>query len=299
MPSRSPSADSPLRPVVILGGARSGTKLLRSIIAASPHYAPVPHDVNYVWRTLAPQHPNDALPASALAPAKVSRVRRLLLGMAGIGDGDRRQFVEKTVSNTLRIPLVDHVLPDALYIHLVRDGRDVTESALRCWQAPPEFGRLLDKLRDFPWRTCSGYALAQARGILQKYASHNRRLPVWGPAYPGIQRDLQRITLPEVCAWQWRRTVEAARQDLRSIPGDRWIEVRYEELVKNHDGVVSEIANLLNVDAQPLALHAAASIKSATSRSATFQNKTQADAVEAILAPLREELGYAKSRVAA
>jgi hypothetical protein len=219
--------------------------------------------------------------------------------MARISDAERRQFVEKTVSNTLRVPLVDQVLPDALYIHLVRDGRDVTESALRCWQAPPEFRRLFDKLRDFPWRTCSGYALAQARGLLQKYTSGNRRLPVWGPAYPGIQRDLQRITLLEVCAWQWRRTVEAARQDLRSIPGDRWVEVRYEDLVENPVGVVGEIASLLNVDAQPLAQHATASIKSAPSRSATFQNKTQADAVEAILAPLREELGYAKSRIAA
>ena len=135
MTSRSSLTDSSLRPVVILGAARSGTKLLRSIVAASPQYAAVPHDVNYVWRTLAPQHPNDALPATALTPAKLSRVRRLLLGMAGISDGQRRQFVEKTVSNTLRVPLVDQVLPDALYVHLVRDGRDVTESALRCWQS--------------------------------------------------------------------------------------------------------------------------------------------------------------------
>lgn len=295
---RDPSLSS-LRPVVVLGAARSGTKLLRSIIAASPQYAAVPHDVNYVWRTLAPQHPNDALAAVALHPAKVARVRSLLLRMAGIIGDERRQFVEKTVSNTLRVPLVDQVLPDALYVHLVRDGRAVTESALRCWQSPPELRRLLDKLRTYPWRSCSRYAFAHVSGIAQRYLSGNRRLPVWGPAYPGIQKDLERMSLAEVCALQWRRTVEAARKDLSSIPADRWIEIRYEDLVEHPRGVAEAIASLMDVDPLPLVHFAVASIQPTSNRSISFTNDVQARAVEAILSPLREELGYATTRLAA
>ena len=38
-------------------------------------------------------------------------------------------MVEKTCANTLRLPFVDKVLPEARYLHIVRDGVDVVASA--------------------------------------------------------------------------------------------------------------------------------------------------------------------------
>ena len=47
--------------------------------------------------------------------------------------GPRDRVVEKSVSNTLRVRFVDAVFPDAQYVVIVRDGRDVAASARAQW----------------------------------------------------------------------------------------------------------------------------------------------------------------------
>ena len=37
------------RPIILLGAARSGTKILRSILGSHPRLSVVPYDINYVW----------------------------------------------------------------------------------------------------------------------------------------------------------------------------------------------------------------------------------------------------------
>ena len=39
-----------MRVVIVLGAARSGTKMLRDAIAANNGGFKVPYDINYVWR---------------------------------------------------------------------------------------------------------------------------------------------------------------------------------------------------------------------------------------------------------
>ena len=38
------------RPVIVLGAARSGTRIVRDAIAAHPAIVAVPHDINFVWK---------------------------------------------------------------------------------------------------------------------------------------------------------------------------------------------------------------------------------------------------------
>src|SRR4051812_20775701 len=42
--------DAAFQPVIVIGAARSGTKLLRDSLATHADVARVPYDVNYVWR---------------------------------------------------------------------------------------------------------------------------------------------------------------------------------------------------------------------------------------------------------
>ena len=58
--------------------------------------------------------------------------------------------VEKTCANTLRVGFVDEVLPQARFLHLIRDGRDAIPSAMKRWVAPLNIRYLAKKARFVP-----------------------------------------------------------------------------------------------------------------------------------------------------
>ena len=115
-------------PVIIIGAARSGTKFLRDLFAASDEVACIPYDVNYIWRDSNADHPDDELHVDSLSNDIRLRIERNLRVLSNFQDG--QIMVEKTVSNTLRVPFVAAVFPHAHFVHIVRDGCAVTELSL-------------------------------------------------------------------------------------------------------------------------------------------------------------------------
>ncbi len=232
-----------LRPVIVIGAARSGTKLLRDLLAESPEAKAVPFDVNYVWRTGNEGVPHDALEPAQLTPKARARIRRTLPKIAGLSPDGDGVMVEKTVSNTLRVPFVDAVYPEARFVHLVRDGRAVAESTLRTWQAPTEWRRLLVKLRHLPLSNAgyaAWFAVNQLRGRL---AGRGGGGDVWGVRYPGYTEDLQRPPL-EFCALQWAHSVRHALDGLDKIAADRVFTIRYEDLVAGEEPLMDLVDRL-------------------------------------------------------
>ncbi len=224
-----------VRPLVILGAARSGTKFLRHLLGASAACTAVPHGLNFVWREGAPTHSHDAIPAEAYSATVRQSIRKTVLRLAGASSpSDVRFVVERTCANTLRLPAVHTVFPDARYIHIVRDGRDVAASASEQWAQSPA---LLPRIRK--WFAAPGAAWRHAK---RRFTSSTRSAPTstgWGPHYPGMEDDLQQFTAAEVCALQWRACIEACQRDRAPlIPADRFFTVRYEELVTDPEIVV-------------------------------------------------------------
>ncbi|MFP4227846.1 MAG: sulfotransferase family protein [Salinivenus sp.] len=220
---------SNVRPVLILGAARSGTKLLRRLLGAAPTCAVVPYGVPAVWTRDHEDYAHDALPRSACTDATARRIRRELRRLAQ-GPPDATLLVEKTSANTLRVPFVDAVFPEARFVHLVRDGVDVVESARRRWQARPGLVYLLRKalyLRGTGLRQGARYLWRRLRGL----GTDTPRL--WGPHYPGMADDVAERPLLEVCARQWRTCVLSALNALADLPEARVLSLRYETLVQN------------------------------------------------------------------
>ena len=135
-------------PVFIIGAARSGTKFLRDVLAASPEVACVPYDINYVWRYKNENYSHDALAVDSVTEKVTASIRRNISSLSGVKIN--QILVEKTVSNSLRVPFVATVCPNAHFVHLVRDGRAVTESAMRQWKKKPDISSLVTKLRQMP-----------------------------------------------------------------------------------------------------------------------------------------------------
>lgn len=228
------------RHVVVIGAARSGTKFLRGLLEASDDVRAVPYDVNYIWRQGLEHRPDDAFDAADATPERALGIRSALARMAGV----RREkdiLLEKTVSNTLRVGFVAAVLPDARFVHLVRDGRDVAESAARMWQAPPDLRYLARKLAAFPLRN-AGYAWWYAKNLLTGLFSRRRGVRVWGPRYPGIEQDAARMDVLDICARQWAQCVRAAREGLGTLPQERVFELRYEDLVADETALAQLVA---------------------------------------------------------
>jgi hypothetical protein len=225
--------------VVIIGAARSGTKILRDALAEATGAGMVPYDIGYVWRAGNEDRPDDVINPDQLSP----RSRRFICHFVDrYAVGDPAAVIEKTVGNTLRVPLVAEVFPDATFVHLVRDGVDVIESTRRQWTAPTDSRYLLRKLRHFPIRLAPSYGLKYARSLAHRRTEVERRVGSWGPRYPGIDDDLTQCDLLTVCARQWREAVSRAAADLARLPVAA-IEVRYEQFVNDPSAALGTIAD--------------------------------------------------------
>lgn len=278
-------------PVFIIGAARSGTRFFRGVLDGSAGFHAVPYDVNYVWRHGNERHPDDALPAAAATPRIARYIRRTLPRLAGMrGDG---VLVEKTVSNALRVDFIRAVYPEGRFVHLVRDGRDVAESAMRMWREPPGGRYLLQKLPHLPLADFR-YALWYAGNVLRGRLAGRGGVRVWGPRYPGIDDDLARESLPTLCARQWARSVAHAADALERVSPAQRITLRYEDLLRG-DAEVRRLCDFLEVPdtAAVLERHRATLRPPQPARWRTSLSAREQDEVMAAAGPELRRLGYA------
>lgn len=283
-----------LRPIVLIGAARSGTKILRDSLAAGLGVPAVPYDIGYVWR-----HGNESRSDDCLAPGDIKPRTRRLVGrfLAGYADSDGR-VVEKTVGNTLRVRFVSDLLPQALFVQVIRDGVQVAASAREEWQAPHDFGYLAAKARHFPLRLVPNYgrkfAYNNTVGRWRASQGHDSaHTSTWGPRYPDIDRDLAQGGLLTVTARQWRESVETAARDLATIP-QRVVTVRYEDLLTDPEPVLEKLVEAVSGKVDGARLQAAAAmIHTGSSRDARQTLAVdERDLLKGEIGYLLEDLGY-------
>jgi hypothetical protein len=277
------------RPLLILGAARSGTKVLRRLLGAAPGAAVVPYGVPAVWKQGNENCPHDALPRSACSPATARRIRTELRGLAQ-GPSDASLLVEKTSANTLRVPFVHAVFPNARVVHLVRDGVDVVESARRRWQARPGLGYLVRKalyLRETGLRQGLRYLWRRLRGVGSSAPS------LWGPHYPGMADDVTERPLLAVCAQQWRTCVQYTLEALDALPDKQVLSLRYETLVREPKSV-DRLARFAGVpDATPMhAVYRQEVDDAFVGRGRTRLTAAERETLAPILQTPLEQLGY-------
>jgi hypothetical protein len=214
------------RPIFVLGAPRSGTTLLYRVLRASPRLANWrPSEAHEVWEL--DYHPalrgwdSNVLDRSDLRQDAAARIRRSFFLVAG----KRRRFIDKTPRNTLRVPFMDAVFPDARYVFLQRDGRENVNSLINAWRSPR-------------YRT---YELPEPHSMPGVD-------PRWWKfvLYPGWRLDL-RGPLEVVCANQWKFSNDYALDGSELIGDDRWTSLRYEDLVEDPVGEVVRIVKWLEL----------------------------------------------------
>lgn len=232
--------------VIIIGAARSGTNMLRDVLTSIPKVGTWPCDeINYIWR-----HGNARCVHDEFTPdmATESIVRYIRLRFDRLARSQRLGYVvEKTCANSLRVGFVNAVVPDARFVFLLRDGRDVVASAMRRWTAPLDIRYVARKARFVPTADLPYYGLRYAANRMHKLASQEKRLAGWGPRYAGMVEAANHLCLSQVCARQWARSVEKAEEELARIPSDRVVRVRYEEFVAKPEDELLRVADSLGL----------------------------------------------------
>src|SRR5690348_6184670 len=106
--------------VVIVGAPRSGTNILRDVLTSFDDVGSWSCDeINYIWRHGNLRYPSDEIPSDRATPAVAAYIQR---EFDGIRQAKRvRVVVEKTCANSLRVPFVARVLPEAKYVFIYRD----------------------------------------------------------------------------------------------------------------------------------------------------------------------------------
>jgi hypothetical protein len=233
-------------PVLVVGAGRSGTNLLRDLICSFDGFATWPCDeINYIWRHGNRDAPTDELSPADARPEVIRYVR---------GAFERRQrraggaaVVEKTCATTLRVAFAHRIVPEARFVVIVRDGRDVTASAMRRWTAGLDLRYLARKARFVPAGDLPHYALRYARARLARRHSREGRVSTWGPRFAGLDEAVRTRPLAEVCALQWARCVDSADRQLGEAADPAAVHrLSYEQLVADPTHEIARLADFLH-----------------------------------------------------
>jgi hypothetical protein len=119
------------------------------------------------------------------------------------------RFMNKQTANSQRIGLIARMFPNAFYVHIIRDGRAVANSLLHVgW-----------------WDQIDIW---------------------WLGGKPAKWVEMGRDPI-ELCALQWQHDVEEIL-DHRHLFGDRYLEIRYEDLVEDTKGTVGQVLQFAGLD---------------------------------------------------
>ncbi len=210
-------------PVLVLGVRRSGTTLLRVMLDRHSELA-VP-DESYFVPQLADRHLRRVDPDEFVDDLRridtltewdvpLDKVRARLNDGMPIGaaiatvyavyadERGKPRWGDKTPMYMQNLRLLERLFPDALFVHLIRDGRDAALSFL-----------------------------SMPKGLMTE---------TW--MQPRSVADF---------ACQWRTEVKAARRLGRRVGGERYLEVRYDDLVRDVESVLRRISTFARLPYEP------------------------------------------------
>ena len=283
-----------MTPLIIIGAGRSGTNLLRDCLTAMPGWATWDCDeINLIWRHGNATMPHDVFGVDQARPAVSSYIQRQFHKLARQAKADI--VIEKTCANSLRVPFINAIFPEARYIYIRRDGRDVALSAAKRWQASVELPYLLKKLRFVPPTDVPRYGLRFIANRVRQARASDKRQAVWGPIFPGMQELAKSAPLIEVCAQQWAACVEASDAAFANLPVEKTHALRYEDLVADPKAVLGDLVRWIDPAKSPqTVLDAASMIRQPRNGWAATPDAFTQEAM-AVMAPVLERHGYAAS----
>jgi hypothetical protein len=240
----------PFQPLIILGAGRSGTNILRDMITHLQGAETWPCDeINPIWRHGNTYWPNDEIPAERASITVRNYIRSAFVKQWK--NSNRPEIlVEKTCANSLRVPFVNAIFPEALFVYVVRNGHAVVPSAVKRWRGDLEVRSMpyfLSKARYVPIVDLPYYAVQFLKSRIKMLGSSDKRLSLWGPRFEAID-EAEKSRLEEVCALQWAECVNLTDKGLEQISPERIFYLKYEEMTSSPEKIIRQVSQFLELN---------------------------------------------------
>lgn len=225
-------------------------------------YLPQPDEAYNFWDYYTQENFSyDYLNDVKARPETADRVRG---AVARLAHWQRKSRFAAKFTGPGRIAFLASIFPDARFIHVIRDGRPVVQSLLR---------------QDF-WRNKGGLERpfwdGTPKHILQEWESSGRDADV-------------------LAALQWRHIVQTIRSDAARLPGNSYMELRYEDFVADPEQALKSIYHFSELSL-PEGIANAPESKNGSFRNMNEKwremDKERIDRITDAMQPMLQELGY-------
>ena len=208
------------RPVFIVSPPRSGSTLLFETLAGAPQVYTIGDESHQLIEGVDGLSPaqrdyhSNQLGADDATLAVVqelqSRFRNALRDREGrVPERESAvRMLEKTPKNALRIPFLKAVFPDAKFIYLHRDPRQVWGSMIDGWMS----------------------------GRFRMYTLPGWQGPTWSFLLTPGWQALKGQPLGEIVARQWETATRIMLDDLQALPADDWASIDYGRFLADPQG---------------------------------------------------------------
>jgi len=250
------------RPVVfIVGSPRSGTTILEDILSVHPAIASW-YEPYYLWERFFPCIENDVWEVKYLNKNAKRRMRKEFEIFAE--KSGKPIIADKLPAHSFNIRNIGRIFPNAKWIHILRDGRDVTLSIKKEWQERSEIVQrksvvalakvvfIMLKIQPYwRYRIMAVIYELRTRNLLTPSAYFNKSRwggeAGWGPRFPGWKAYLQTHSTLEFNAMQWVKCVEAVRENWPGLRDENKIVIRYEDLLQKPEVTLTAVFETIGV----------------------------------------------------
>ena len=255
-------------PIFLFGAARSGTTFLGECVGNLP-------EVSYHHEPVATKAAGRNVYEGSWGERRSRMFFRSVYGglLRYQLEGGLR-FCEKTPTNAFLLPFLGRSFPDARFVHIIRDGRDVAASHIR-----------------EPWLRADSALTGRREPGGYPYGP-------WAPWWVAAGDRTAFETGPDVLrmSMAWRSYTETGLRDGPALGADRYLEIRYEDLVADPAAVGTRLLDFLGIEDSASRQAFLAALGRANPRSVgAWRSAFTPDEMailEADSGPLLERLGY-------
>lgn len=179
-------------------------------------------------------------------------------------------LLEKTPRNSLNIPFLLRLFPEARFVFLHREARENIASIVEAWKLGLETGRFVT-FRDLPgWDR-----------------------EAWCFLLPPGWRELVGKSLHEIAAFQWAATNDAIVSELQKLPRHQWHELSYAQLLDSPQEALNGVANFAGLASAQSGINVPEMAISATAITAPDPEKWRVheEKINALYSTLRHTIG--------